>query len=127
MLQGERKDENSHLWAYAPLEAVKAHMALTGYPRSLIKCVQGRVEETIPGNAPEKIAVLRLDTDWYESTAHELRHLYPRLARGGALIIDDYGFWQGARKAVDEFIRGLERPVVPTAIDETGIYWIKES
>ena len=68
-----------------------------------IHFVEGKVEDTIPAHAPERIALLRLDTDWYESTRHELEHLYPRLSRGGVLIIDDYGHWQGARQAVDEY------------------------
>ena len=50
-----------------------------------------------------EIALLRLDTDWYESTRHELEHLYPRLAPGGVLIIDDYGAWQG--RALKELAR----------------------
>lgn len=52
---------------------------------------------------PDKIALLRLDTDFYESTAHELRYLYPRLTLGGVLICDDYNFWEGARKAIDDY------------------------
>jgi hypothetical protein len=66
--------------------------------------VKGKVEDTIPGHAPEQIAILRLDTDWYESTRHELEHLYPRLSSGGVLLLDDYGYWEGAREAVDEFL-----------------------
>ena len=62
-----------------------------GYPRERLHFVQGPVEETLPGSAPESIALLRLDTDWYSSTKHELEHLYPRLVPGGVLIIDDYG------------------------------------
>ena len=65
--------------------------------------VQGKVEDTIPAAAPATIAILRLDTDWYESTRHEMEHLYPRLSPGGVLIIDDYGVWRGSRKAVDEY------------------------
>jgi O-methyltransferase len=65
--------------------------------------VKGRVEETLPERAPERISLLRLDTDWYESTRHELEHLYPRLSPGGILILDDYGCWQGAREATDEY------------------------
>ena len=66
--------------------------------------MEGKVEDTIPGEAPEEIAVLRLDTDWYESTKHELEHLYRRLAPGGVLIIDDYGTWEGSKDATDEFL-----------------------
>jgi hypothetical protein len=66
----------------------------------------GMVEDTIPRLAPERIAILRLDTDWYVSTKHELEWLWPRLSSGGVLIIDDYGHFTGARKAVDEFFGG---------------------
>jgi O-methyltransferase len=76
-----------------------------GYDERRIVFVKGRVEETLPTHAPERIALLRLDTDWYESTRHELVHLFPRLVRGGVLIIDDYGHWEGARKATDEYLR----------------------
>jgi hypothetical protein len=62
------------------------------------------VEETLPTHVPERIALLRLDTDWYESTHHELVHLFPLLSPGGILIVDDYGHWAGARKAVDDYL-----------------------
>ena len=74
------------------------------YPAERVHFVKGRVEETVPDEAPERIALLRLDTDWYESTKHELEHLYPRLVSGGVLILDDYGWWKGAREAVDEWL-----------------------
>lgn len=95
---------NAAVWAAASIDDVRAGMDEVGYPAERIHYVTGRVEETVPGEAPERIAILRLDTDWYESTRHELEHLYPRLSSGGVLIIDDYGWWQGSRKAVDEFL-----------------------
>lgn len=91
------------IWAYVPLDEVKRNLARTGYPADLITYVKGRVEETIPATMPARIALLRLDTDFYESTLHNLKHLYPLLNRGGILIIDDYGHWQGAKTAVDEY------------------------
>jgi O-methyltransferase len=93
-------------WCYSALEEVRANMEKTGYPETKIHYVKGRVENTLPEMAPPQIAVLRLDTDWYESTRHELKHLYPRLSPGGILIIDDYGYWTGSRKAVDEYFSG---------------------
>jgi O-methyltransferase len=110
----------SLVWAIASLPEVTKNMVDTGYPASLVHYVEGRVEETLPKAAPERIALLRLDTDWYESTRHELIHLYPRLVRGGVLIIDDYGYWKGARKAVDEFLAVLPEPVLLHRIDDTG-------
>ena len=97
----------------------------TGYDRDKIHFVRGRVEETIPAHAPESIALLRLDTDWYESTQHELLHLFPRLSRGGVIIVDDYGHWRGARKAVDEYIAQNEVPLFLHRIDYTGRIAVK--
>jgi O-methyltransferase len=84
-------------------EAVRETLLETGYPAERLHLVKGPVEETLPAAAPDSLAILRLDTDWYESTRHELVHLYPRLVDGGVLIIDDYGHWEGARRAVDEY------------------------
>lgn len=117
----EEEDKSHSLtWAYSPLEEVKANLRSTGYDESLITYVKGPVEETIPANAPVTISVLRLDTDWYASTRHELVHLFPRLSAGGVLIIDDYGHWEGARKAVDEFIAATNLPLLLHRIDYTG-------
>lgn len=91
-------------WCLARLEEVRAAMQSTGYEKC--RYIAGLVEDTIPAQAPERIALLRLDTDFYSSTLHELKHLYPRLSPGGILIIDDYGSWEGARKAVDEYFAG---------------------
>ena len=82
--------------------------------------MEGKVEDTIPAQAPEQIALLRLDTDWYESTRHELDHLFPRVSPGGVVIIDDYGTWQGARRAVDEYLAQLPRPLMLHRVDFTG-------
>jgi O-methyltransferase len=131
MFDGRRADAvlatsdriSSWVWAVASLEDVKQNLASTGYPESMVSYVVGDVLETIPREAPEQIAVLRLDTDWYESTRHELEHLYPRLSEGGVLIIDDYGHWQGCRQAVDEFF-GRRRPFF-SRIDYTGRLVIK--
>ncbi len=103
----------------APLDEVKQNMERTRYPGP-IHYVQGKVEETLPGAAPEQIALLRLDTDWYESTLHELVHLFPRLVKGGVLIIDDYGWWKGARKAVDEYLAAHNVQILLNRMDRTG-------
>jgi hypothetical protein len=89
----------------------------TGYPPERLRFVQGLVEETIPAEAPEEIALLRLDTDWYRSTIHEMRHLYPRIVSGGILIVDDYGEFAGARQAVDEHLAEDGRPVLLNRVD----------
>jgi O-methyltransferase len=123
MLAATSKD--AKVWAYSPLDEVRTNLASTGYPAELVRFVQGKVEDTIPDQAPERIAILRLDTDWYESTRHELEHLFPRLAVGGVLIVDDYGAWEGARRAVDEFIAAHKTPILLNRIDETGRVAVK--
>lgn len=109
----------------APLEQVKEVMVSTGYPKDKIHFVRGRVEETIPGSAPDTISLLRLDTDWYESTKHELTHLFPRLSRSGVIIIDDYGHWKGSRKACDEYFADQRVPILLSRIDYTGRIAVK--
>ncbi|MFO7848379.1 MAG: TylF/MycF/NovP-related O-methyltransferase [Spirochaetia bacterium] len=89
-------------WAI-PKKEVMDNFSRIDYPAELILPIQGDVNHTLRQTAPDEIALLRLDTDWYESTAEELRVLYPRLVRGGVLLIDDYGHFTGARKAVDEY------------------------
>jgi len=97
----------------------------TGYPAEQLHLVQGLVQDTIPAQAPDNIALLRLDTDYYDSTRHELEHLYPRLTRGGVLIVDDYGKLSGATKAVDEYFAALEHPPLLQRIDVQGRMAVK--
>jgi O-methyltransferase len=112
-------------WAGVPVEVVRDNLVTTGYPADRLKLVPGKVEETLPAAAPERIAILRLDTDWYESTKHELETLYPRLSEGGVLIIDDWGHYAGARRAVEEFFAEAgDRPLL-TRIDYTGRIAVK--
>jgi O-methyltransferase len=119
----DKDPEDNWVVAYAGLEQVKSNMASTGHPLDRIRFIKGPVEETVPREAPEAIAILRLDTDWYESTLHELIHLYPRLSPGGILIIDDYGHWQGARKAVDEYFK--QAPLFLNRIDYSARLGVK--
>ena len=76
------------------------------------------MEDIVPDTVPEKIALLRLDTDWYSSTYHELVHLYPLIGAGGILIIDDYGWCRGARQATDQYIQEHKLPLYLCRIDE---------
>ena len=107
------------------LEQVREALTTSGYPAHRLHFVKGPVEDTLPTNAPGRLALLRLDTDWYESTRHELEHLYPRLEQGGVLIIDDYGHWDGARRAVDEYLGQQEMPLLLNRIDYTGRIAVK--
>lgn len=110
--------EDSSDWLRYPLEKVKERVLGLGYPAERIHFVKGLVENTIPATSPEKIAILRLDTDFYRSTKHELIHFYPRLQHGGIMIIDDYGALEGARVATDEYLKENKIPYFPARIDE---------
>jgi hypothetical protein len=120
-------DKDDPAWARASLDIVRGNIAGTGYPAALVSFHPGMVEETLPAEAPERPALLRLDTDWYESTRHELVHLYPRLAPGGVLIIDDYGYFRGAQQATDEYFAGDDRRILLNRIDNTGRIGVKAS
>lgn len=125
LLEEHPKTQTDVNWAYATFEDVEANIQSTDYPRELVHFVKGKVEDTVPKSAPDKIALLRLDTDWYASTAHELKHLYPRVVSGGVIIIDDYGWWQGARRAVDEYFNCLPFKPLLNRVDETARSFVK--
>ena len=112
-------------WCEAGIDEVRRNLASTGYPMDRVKMVQGAVEATIPRESPLQIAYLRLDTDWYESTLHELEYLYPRVSTLGVVVIDDYGHWQGARQATDEYLSSNQIPVLMHRIDYTGRQFVK--
>ena len=110
----------------APLDEARKNLYATGYPKNNFVFIQGPVETTIPApSTPKKIALLRLDTDWYQSTYHELTYLYPRLVKGGVIIIDDYGHWPGARKACDKYFKVNNINILLNRIDYTGRIGIK--
>lgn len=121
----EGKEKMAASADYASLEEVQKNLFSTEYLREKIHFIKGKVEDTIPENAPEKIAILRLDTDWYESTKYELEHLFPRLSSGGILIIDDYGHFKGSKKAVDEYFVKNKIKYFLNRIDYTGRLIVK--
>jgi O-methyltransferase len=120
-----RRTDTSSDWAFASLEEVRENMLSTGYPAENVVLVKGMVQDTLPDNAPDSIALLRLDTDWYESTACELAHLYKALSKNGVLIIDDYGSLRGQRKAVDEFLATSAKPLLLVRVDYSGRVAVK--
>jgi hypothetical protein len=124
-LQRTRKVKGNNVWCIASLDEVRANLQTTGYPASNFRIVAGDVAETLPHYAPDRIGLLRLDTDWYESTAAELAQLYPRLSPGGVCMIDDYGYWRGARRAVDDYFTSHGVHVLLHKIDETGRIFVK--
>ena len=116
-------DRDAAVWAVADLPDVQRAMAEIAWPEDLVSYHEGLVEDTIPSRAPDQIALLRLDTDWYSSTRHELAHLYDRLAPGGVLIIDDFGHWEGSRRATEEFLAetGAELLLVPISTGRIAV------
>lgn len=121
----ETERTSRSVWCIAPLDGVKNALQTTEYPKDKIHFIKGKVEETLPHKDINKIAILRLDTDWYESTKHELETLFEKLEPGGILIIDDYGHWTGAKKAVDEYIKENNIKIFLNRIDYTGRLGIK--
>jgi len=112
--------EKNTKWCYADVEDVQNNMGKTGYPVQKIKYIKGKVEDTLPLFEEKELALLRLDTDWYESTLIEMKVLYPMLVSKGVLIIDDYGHWAGAKKAIDEYIEEYNLALFLSRIDYTG-------
>jgi hypothetical protein len=100
-----RADKSRAVWAISPLDDTMKAVHSIGYPGDHIHFIKGRVEEMLPSHAPATIALLRLDLDWHEPTRHALLHLFPRLVSGGIVMVDDYGYWRGARQATDDYFR----------------------
>jgi predicted O-methyltransferase YrrM len=129
LMEGSKGERIAELvTARAGLDDVRAAMLGTGYDPRRIRFVRADVRTDLPNVHTSMICLLRLDTDFYDSTRAELECLYPRVSQGAPVIIDDYGHWQGCRKAVDEY---FARQVVPEArpllwaVDYTGRAFVK--
>lgn len=124
----DRRDEAA-IWAVASLEAVRGNFRTAGVAPDRARFIEGDVRETLKSAKTGPIALLRLDTDFYDSTCAELQTLYPRLSRGGVLLVDDYGHWKGARDAVEAYFAA--NPAYPhpllTMVDYTGAIGVKEA
>lgn len=119
----QKNNEVDNFYKYENIENVKKLLFQTNYNKNKIHFIKGLVEETIPKTIPNKISLLILDTDYYDSTKHELQHLYPLVEKGGIIIIDDYGTWSGVKKAVDEYFDNLND--FKSFIDHKTIFLIK--
>ena len=108
---------------YCSIDAVKRNLSETKFPKNFIKYIKGDVEYTLNdiNNLPNKISLLRLDTDWYKSTKKEMCVLFPLLENDGILIVDDYGHWRGSKLAIDEYFN--ETNIIPEIkfIDYTDV------
>lgn len=127
MIEYSQKDRGDHNeWVFCPIEQVQAHFRDAGLLDDQVVFVQGDVLQTLRDTrVPAHVSVLRLDTDWYESTKVELEVLYPRLAVGGVLLIDDYGHFTGAQQATDEYFSGQKRKPLLNYVDYTGRVGVK--
>ena len=104
MYDANRRD-GFNQWCYASIDDVRRNFEQAGADLDGVRFIQGDARETLKdiSNLPERISVLRLDTDFYEATRVQLDVLYPRLSIGGPILIGDVGYWEGVRKAVDEY------------------------
>lgn len=125
MLRSTEVGDGNNVWCVAGRADVEANVRSTGYPFDHFTFVEGDVSVTLHESAPEQIALLRLDTDWYESTRVGLEILYPRLVVGGVCILDDYGHWLGARRAVDEYFAAAGHRPYMHPIDYSGRVFVK--
>ena len=120
----KKKENLNDIWAYSSLDYAKNNLKKTNIDEDKLIYIKGLVEETLYKRKPKEIALLRLDTDFYESTKSELEILYPLLQKGGILIIDDYGHWKGCKKAVDEYFLN-KKDIFFQQIDYSGIVGVK--
>ncbi len=125
MMASTELGDGNNVWAHATRGDVEANLATTGYPAENLVFVEGDVAVTLQESVPESIALLRLDTDWYESTRLGLEVLYPRLVVGGVCILDDYGHWKGARTAVDDYFAAHGPRPFMHPIDYSGRVFVK--
>ena len=118
MLRNEKKmDGKINTWAYASLRDVQDGFKENSFPVERLHFVKGDVSDTVPMDLPERIALCRIDTDWYESTKHVISHAWPRLSDYGVLILDDYDVWSGSREAVDDYFNEIGYRPLATRID----------
>lgn len=125
MLASTDVADGNNVWCVAGRADVESNLRSTGYPMENFTLVEGDVARTLETSVPDRISLLRLDTDWYASTKAELEVLYPRLVPGGVCILDDYGHWDGARKAVDEYFSARGPRPFMHPIDYSGRVFIK--
>ena len=107
------------------LERVQANFAKYDLLDDQVKFLSGWFKDTLPTAPIKELAVIRLDGDMYESTIDALRYLYPKLSRGGYLIVDDYGCVSSCRQAVDDYRLTHNITDEIKEVDWTGIYWQK--
>lgn len=119
------KETKKEKWLFSPLEEVRKNLLSIGYPEENLIFIKGKVEETIPKTISPKISLLRLDTDWYSSTYHEMKYLFPKLSKNGILLLDDYNYWKGSKDAVDKYLEETKTVILLNRIDSSGRIGVK--
>ena len=124
-------DEGDPLWSWEHLavseDDVRANFARYGLLDDQVRFLVGWFADTLPDAPIERLALMRLDGDMYESTIDALEALYPRLSPGGYVIVDDFGGPAGCRPAVEDFRRahGIDDPI--EVVDWTCVMWRRGS
>ena len=114
---------HAHPYLAVPLEEVKKNFARYGLLDERVRFLPGFFRDSLPNAPVERLAVLRIDADMYESTFVALEHLYPRLSAGGFVVVDDYGILPACRAAVEDY-RSREDVREPVeAIDASAVFW----
>jgi O-methyltransferase len=119
--EGDLHHENKFL--AVSLEQVKANFEKYGLLDEQVKFLKGWFKDTLPNASIKNLALIRLDGDMYESTMDALTHLYPKLSKGGFLIVDDYGAIPSCRQAIEDYRRANFITDEIKTIDWTGVYW----
>jgi O-methyltransferase len=109
----------------ASVEFLREVMGKVGFPWKQLELRKGLFQDTLRQGLPERIALLHIDADWYESTLLALRVLYPRVSFGGVVVIDDFGYWEGARKAFFTFCREEGAEPLLERVGDTQSFWRK--
>lgn len=123
--QDGEKAKSCGWWCHGDLAKVRSIFHKKGIPESRVRIVKGWFHETFPGLDSPSIALLHIDADWYDSVKLCLEKFYDHVLPGGYIVIDDYGHWEGCRKATDEFLRTRGISVKLTKVDYTGRYFQK--
>ena len=118
-------NKNNDIYCYASLKEVKKNLLSTDYPKKNIFFIKGKLEKTTPNKFHKNIALLHLDVDWYKPTYHGLLHLFPKLAKSGVIVFDDYGHWLGAKKAIEKYFIETGTKILLNRTDYTGRIGIK--
>lgn len=119
------KDIMHEIRCYSTLEDVKKNIDMLSYPKENIQFHVGDIRKCNISEIPEKIAFLRLDTDFYDSTLFELENFEPNVLKGGVVTLDDYNWWKGCTDASNDYFKTITYPIQLHTLNPHGAWWIK--